>query len=220
MTTKRGSKKVSSPKRAISRPSKMVAQDRKKTVIVIGVFALIIIIGLVIYFPLKNPGSKTGVGADGYTVFEIKGADLGAGNIIKREAVQEQLGNLAKSVDDTDVSGVISLNGVKGQTATFYIETKAGTKGSVYIDKWEYKNKRALDADNLFAGTGDAGKVGDLPIAYLHAVTVANEREYALIMTKGVKSYKFALTQPFNNITIDEVTAHKALKRIAEKSNL
>lgn len=193
---------------------------KKVVIILMAAVALGVLVVVINGFPLKNQGAKYGVGADGYSVYEIKGADLGIANVVKKSTVESEFGSQLKSVDDVDASGVISLNGNKGQTATFYIETKAGTHGSFYVDLMEYKSDKAYKADDIFAGTADAGKVNGLEARTMPAITIANEREYALLVTKGLKSYKFALTQPFKKVTIDEVTAQTILKKIASKAEL
>jgi hypothetical protein len=193
---------------------------KKVVIILMAVVALGVLVVNINGFPLKNQGSQYGVGADGYNVHEIKGADLGIAKVVDKSTVESAFGSLVKSVDDVDVSGVISLNGNKGQTGTFYIQTKAGSQGSFYVDVMEYKSQKAYDTDNIFADTADAGKVNGLQARTMPAFTIANEREYALLVTKGLKSYKFALTQPYKNVTIDEVTAQTVLKKIAAKANL
>jgi hypothetical protein len=193
---------------------------KKIVILLMAVVALGVLVVIINGFPLKNQGSKYGVGADGYSVYEVKGADLGIAKVVDKSSVESAFGSLVKSVDDVDTSGVISLNGNKGQTATYYIQTKAGTQGSFYVDVMEYKSQKAYDADNIFADTADAGKVNGLAARTMPAFTIANEREYALLVTKGLKSYKFALTQPYKNVTIDEVTAQTILKKIAAKANL
>lgn len=195
-------------------------KGKKTAIVLLAIVALICITAIVYFSPLRSPGAKTGVGANGFSVFEVKGADLGIANVTQKDVVVKELGDLVKGVDDVESSGVLNFNGNKGQTATYYIETKAGTQGSVYVDVMEYKSEAALKADDLDKGTADGGKVQNLPVRYMHASTIANEREYALLITKGLKSYKFAMTQPHQNVTINELTALEALKRIAEKSNL
>lgn len=207
--------------RKVSRKDFWKTPKGKKTAIVLLAAVALLSIAVILYFsPLRTPGAKNGVGANGFSVFEIKGANLGIADVAKKDIVVKELGSYVKSVDDVESSGVLNFNGNKGQTATYYIETKDGTQGSVYVDLLEYKSDAALKADNLTKGTADGGKVQDLPVRYMHAATIANEREYALLITKGLKSYKFAMTQPFRNITINEVTALGLLKKIAEKSSL
>lgn len=168
----------------------------------------------------ERPGEKYGVGADGFSVFEIKGADLGIVDVVKKPVVEAELGSQAKQVEDVSKSGVVSYDGNKGQTATYYFVTKDGARASVYVDVMEYQSQQAYDDADVFADTIDAGQIQNNPARYMKAVTIANEREYALLVTKGWKSYKFAMTQPFNNVTIDEETAQAILKRIAEKAQM
>lgn len=193
----------------------------KKTFI--GLLALVAFAGLIAViqgFPDRGPGAQSGVGADGFSVYEIEGADLGVANVVSKSIVEGELKNLVKQVDDVEKSGVISYNGNKGQTATYYLTTNDNLLGSFYVDVMEYKSQKAYDDDNVFENTADAGKINGNEARYMKAATIANEREYALLVTKGLKSYKFALTQPFKNVKINETTAQAALKRIAEKAEL
>lgn len=193
----------------------------KKTFI--GLLALIAFAGLVVVitqFSDKSPGVTAGVGADGFSVYEIEGADLGIANAVKKPVVVSEFGDLLKSVDDVEKSGVVSYNGNKGQTATYYFSTKSGANGSFYVDVMEYKSQQAYKEADVFAKTLSAGKIQGLDAYYMKAATIANEREYALLISKGIKSYKFAITQPFKNVKINELTAQSVLKRIAAKAEL
>lgn len=197
------------------------SETGKKTFI--GLLALIAFAGLVVVikgFPDRGPGANVGVGADGFSVYEIEGADLGIANAVTKSVVEAEFGSLVKKVDDVEKSGVISYNGNKGQTATFYMTTKDNAFGSFYIDVMEYKSQKAYDEADVFSSTLDAGKVQNLDARSMKAATIANEREYALLVSKGTKSYKFALTQPYKNVKISEVTARSILKKIAEKTQL
>lgn len=217
---KKSRTKKATARKGLRRDFWTTPKGKKTAIVILAIVALICITAIVYFSPLRNPGAKTGVGANGFSVFEIKGANLGIADVAKKDLVVKELGDLVKSVDDVQSSGVLSFNGNKGQTATYYIQTKAGTQGSVYVDVMEYKSQAAIKADDLDKGTADGGKAQNLPVRFMHAATIANEREYALLITKGTKSYKFAMTQPYQNITIDEVTALNTLKRIAEKSSL
>ena len=193
----------------------------KKTFIII--LALVAFAGLVVViqgFPDRGPGAQNGMGADGFSVYEIEGADLGIAAAVEKSVVESELGAHAKKVEDVDASGVINYNGNKGQTATYYFTTSDGLLGSFYVDVMEYKSKQAYDNENVFANTSDAGKIQGFEARHMKAITIANEREYAILVTKDLKSYKFSITQPFKNVKISETTAHNILKRIAEKAKL
>lgn len=193
---------------------------KKTFVILLGLIAFAALVMIIRGFPDRGPGAEIGVGADGFSVYEVEGADLGIVNVVKKPVVEAELAKLVKQVDDVEKSGVVSYNGNKGQTATYYVMTNDGNLGSFYVDVMEYKSQEAYDEADVFGNTADAGKVQNLPARYMKAATIANEREYALLVSKGTKSYKFALTQPFQKITINEVTAQAALKRIAEKAEM
>ena len=217
---RRGSTKKTLTGKLSKRFSRLKKQQRTALLLTgLGVFG-VVAIGLIIWTGFFNKGAQYGFGADGFNVSELSGADLGIANVVGKRTVTTEVGSLAKSVDDADVSHVLNLNGNKGQTSTFNFVSQAGTSCSFYVDVLNYKSQAAYDADNVFNGTGDAGMVGQSPARYMPAATVGFDREYALLVTKGTKSYKFAITQPQSNITISEVTAQDALKRIAEKANL
>lgn len=171
---------------------------------------------MVITLPSRN-GSDTV--SNGY-VFEIKGADLGIDKVVSKQEVAAELGTNAKSVNDVDKSGVLSFYGNKGQTATYNFTTVSGANASVYVDLMAYQSQSAYDDAKVFAGTGSAGKVGDLEVRFLPAVTLGYDREYALLVSKDLKSYKFAITQPSKKIEINELTAHEILKKLISKAEL
>jgi hypothetical protein len=192
---------------------------KKTFVVLLGLIGLAGLIVIIIGFP-THPGAKYGVGADGFSVFEMQGTDLGIAEVVSKATVQEELGSLVKQVDDVEKTSVLNYDGNKGQTATYYIITKGGASGSFYVDLMQFQSQQAYDNAHVFNGTLDAGNINGMPAHYMQAATIANEREYALLVSKGAKSYKFAITQPFHNIEIDEVTAQAALKRIAAKAHL
>lgn len=209
-------------KRKKSKKGNFWASDagKKTFVLLLGLVGLAGLIVVINGFNGRGPGSTMGVGADGFSVYEMQGADLGITNAVKKPIVEAEFGDLVKKVDDVDKSGVINYNGNKGQTATYYLVTKYDTQGSFYVDVMEYQSKKAYDEAGVFDNTADAGKVQDLPARYMKAATIANEREYALLVSKGTKSYKFAFTQPFTSVKINEATAQAILKKIAEKAQL
>lgn len=175
---------------------------------------------MVIFLANRNPGAQNGVGPDGFRVYEIKGADLGITSVVTKEDVVADLGGHAKSVKDVEKSGVISLNGNKGQTATYNFTTVGGHSASVYVDVLIYQSQNAYNSDNVFAGTGSAGTVNGMEIRFLPAVSLGKDREYALLVTKGLASYKFAMTQPNDKVEINEITAQDILKKLIAKAKL
>lgn len=187
-----------------------------------GVVALGALGYTIINMPILNPGSTPGVGADGYSVSEIKGADLGIADVAKKPLVEQELQAVAGRIGNVNKSGVINMNGNKGQTATYYFESKSdkSVKYSFYVDVMQYKSEAAYNSAAVFKGTGDAGMVAGLAARYLPAATIAGEREYALLVTKDLNSYKFAITQPAKKLTITEPTAQAIVKKIAEQADL
>lgn len=185
----------------------------------IAVAAIGAVVLMVIVFP-TNGDDQSGVGADGFSVFEKKGADLGVTKVTAKNVVVEALGKNAKSVEDVEKSGVISINGNVGQTATYTFTLKDGSKATIDIDVLEYKSEDAYKSDDVFKGTGVAGKVDGREVRYIPASSIGKERIYALLVTKDLKSYKFAMAQPNTNVQIREYLAQDILKAIIDKSTL
>ena len=52
------------------------------------------------------------------------------------------------------------------------------------------------------------------------AATLSTDREYALLVTNGLKSYKFAVLQPTNAVAINELTSQNIMKKIIDESKL
>ena len=174
---------------------------------------------MVLVFPSKNT-ETSGVGANGFSVFEKKGADLGVVKVTDKKVVVDALGKNVRSVNDVEKSGVISLNGNVGQTATYVFKLKDGSSASIDIDVLQYKSEEAYDNDNVFAGTGRAGTIDGREIRYIPASSLGKDRIYALLVTEGLNSYKFSMSQPNTKILIKEYLAQDILKEIIDKSTL
>lgn len=200
--------------------TKLTSRNPKQIVLGAAIVAALGALAVMVLVLPKNQGSQTGVGADGYSVFEKKGADIGVTGIADKKVVVDALGNRAKSVDDVTKSGVISLNGNLGQTATYTFTTPTGTKSYIDIDLLKYQSKAAMDSDSLEKGTGSAGTVNGMEVRYLPAKTIGSEREYALLVAKDLKSYKFSMMQPSGKAEIREYKAWDILKAIIAKSSL
>lgn len=202
---------------------KAVHTDSKRTQrVILGAVAAAAVgaVGLmVLVFPKEN-NIMTGSGADGFSVFEKKGADLGIADVTSKQTIENALAKNAKNVSNVEKSGVISLNGNVGQTATYNFSLKDGSKASIDIDVLEYKSQEAYDNDNVFKGTGLAGTIDDREVRYIPASSIGTERVYALLVTKDLKSYKFAMSQPNTKIQIKEYLAQDILKAIIDKSEL
>lgn len=182
--------------------------------------ALGVLAVMVVVLPIRNSGMRSGVGADGFSVFEIKGADLGVKKVVDKKMVEDALGKQVKSVDDVVSSGVINFNGNKGQTASYDFTMPSGTKSRIDIDVLQYQSQAAYDSDHVFSGTGSAGKINGLEVRYLPAISIGGDREYALLVTKDLKSYKFSMSQPNDKREIREIEAHEALKQLISKAQL
>lgn len=199
--------------------------DPRVKFIVLPIMALVTV-GAIVFVVMtianlpQPEGSQRGVGADGFRAYEEKNGNLGVGEVASRDVVVEALGEKAKSVKDVSISNVFNINGTRGQTATFDITKANGKPGSIYIDIMVFKNQLALDEANIYSATGKTDPIKGHPAYYMHAQTISSDREYRLMVVDGIKVYKFVLTQPFRDITINEVMALATLKKIVAKSNI
>ena len=187
---------------------------------VIGVGMIVLVVLTIVAMPKINPGSQYGVGANGFRAYEEKDTSLGVDKVVSKEEVVQVLGGKAKSVSDADVSNVFNFNGDRGQTATYDFVRSDGVKATLYVDMMLFKNIPSMNNAHILTGTGDAGKVNGHPAYYMHAQTIGSQREYRLLVVNGLKAYKFVITQPYRNITINEVAALAALKKLAQKAEL
>ncbi|MCA9324816.1 hypothetical protein KDA23_01970, partial [Candidatus Saccharibacteria bacterium] len=156
---------------------------------IVGIGAIALAVWTIIIMPRTNPGAQRGVSASGFTAFVEQDSDLGMGTVVKKEDVKSVLGNKSKSVSDVVVSKVMNLDGNRGQTATYPFVRADGKKASVYVDVMLFKNQAALDAANVTKNTLKGGMIGDLPAYYLHALTLGSDREYRLLVIKGLNVY-------------------------------
>ncbi|RYX79408.1 hypothetical protein EON76_01650 [bacterium] len=184
-------------------------------VIVIALAALLLTI-----FALPNNTARNGVGADGFSVKRMKGVQLGVDTIIDKQKIISALGSNAKEVKDGVVTDTLNRNGNRSQQITYDFMTKSGNTASLYIDLVIYKNQASYDNDSVFAGTGLAGKIDGREVRYMPAATLSADREYALLVTNGLKSYKFALLQPTKAVAINELTSQNIMKKIIDESKL
>lgn len=189
----------------------------RRNIIVGGV--LVAALGALAFMVITLPGRNGGAQSNGY-VFEMKGADLAIDKVVSKQEVIDGLGANAKGVEDVEKSGVLSFYGNKGQTATYNFTTTSGEHASLEVDVMTYQSQDAYDEAKVFAGTGSAGKVGNMEIRFLPAATLGYDREYALLVTKDLKSYKFSITQPSKKIEINELTAQDILKKLIAKARL
>lgn len=164
--------------------------------------------------------ARNGFGADGFNVSLIKGAQLGVDKITSKQTIVTALGANAKDVKDGEITDGLNRNGSKSQQITYEFTTKSGETASFYIDLLVYKNQAAYDGDSVFASTGHAATIDGREVRYMPAATLSMDREYALLVSNGLKSYKFAMLQPSNGVAINELTAQNIMKKIIEQSNL
>lgn len=186
----------------------------------IGGVAIVIAVISIIIVPIVNPGSQRGIGANGFQAFVEDGGSLNVVNIVSKNDVAEALGNKAKSVSDVEVSKIFNIDGTRGQTATYNFVRANGLKASLYVDLMHFADLRTYESAGITANTKDAGKVNGNQAYYMHAMTFGSEREYRLMVVKGLKVYKFVISQPYRTISINEVSALATLRKLAEKAQL
>ena len=207
----------------IERSEPTVGLSRQKraailsAMIVVGAIVVILAIIAIIVTPKVNPGAQRGVGASGFQAFTEENSDLGMGTIVSKEDVAAALGDKAKVVSKVEVSKVINIDGSRGQTATYNFVRSDGARSNIYIDLMIFKNQPTFDSANVTMNTIKGGTINGLQVYYLHAQTLGSEREYRLMVTKGINVYKFVFVQPLRNITISEVAALATLKKLAAK---
>lgn len=180
-----------------------------------GVVVLtIILISTALQRQLK-PGIQSGVGADGFRVFIEDKSDLGVGNLASKDQVVVALGKYAKSVGDAQISKVFNQNGIQRQQLTFDFKRADGNQASLFIDQVFYGNEAAIKNDNAYVGTLEAGKINNYPLYYRRALSIGKYREYSMMLVSGATVYRFVISQPGSNITIQEPDAIEVLKKLA-----
>ncbi len=194
--------------------------SKRSQKIVLGAVAVAALGALAIMVLVVPSNGDANTGATGFSAFEKKGADIGIAKVTSEQTVKNALGKKVKSVSAVDVSGVLSINGNLGQTATYNFVLPDGSTGWIDVDVKQYKDRKSYDEDNVFAGTGAAGTINDRDIRYLPATSLGKERIYSLLVTNNLKSYKFALSQPNDKVQILEYKAQDILKEIIKNSNL
>jgi len=199
--------------------------DPRVRFIIIPVIALIaagaIIFAIITIVNIPKPeGAQRGVGANGFRAYEEKDGNLGIASVTTRDAVAKALDAKAKSVKDASISTVFNINGDRGQTVTYDFTKPNGKNASIYIDLMVFKSTLSLDDAKIYTATAKTDPIKNLPAYYMHAQTIGSDREYRLMIVNGVKVYKFVLTQPLREITINEVSALATLKKLAADSNL
>lgn len=187
--------------------------------VVIGASVVVAAVVATIIMP-PNPYSKPGIGADGFQAFMEKDTDLGIGSVVSKDEVVAVLGKNAKSVENVSVSGVFNYNGDRGQTATYKFVRADGRQASLYVDVMVFKSSNSMDDANIYVGTGEAKVVNGHQAYYMHAQTLGITREYRVMVVNGLKAYKFVIDQPFDDITINEVSSVAALLKLAQNAKL
>lgn len=185
-------------------------------IVVVSAGVLMLAVIAIIVMPYVNPASQRGVGANGFRAFQEHGTTINVDQVVSKDLVKEHLANKAKSVGDVEVSQVFNFDGSRTQTATYPFVRADGAKASVYVDLMLFKNQATMNDAKVTNVTMKAGTIKGNPVYYMHAQTFSSDREYRLMVIKGLKVYKFAVVQPYRKITISEVSSLALLKKLAE----
>ena len=188
--------------------------------IVIGATVAVFTLWSVMNTPKAAPGTRSGVGADGFQAFVEEKSDLGVKTITSNTQVKTALGSKVKSVSDGESSQVFNLNGDRSQSLTFSFVRSDGMKANIYVDMKLYKSSQSLESDHIYTATATAGAIQGFPAYYKHAQTIDSFREYHLLVVNGLKAYRFVFAQPSDKITVSEIDAVAVLKKIAQNSQL
>ncbi len=213
-------------KRSKRRNLKALMSDRRTRLVVVPILVVIglsvVIVTVLSLFitPKAEPGTKRGVGADGFQAYVEENSDLKVKAVASRDDVVAALGGKARSVSDAQVSKVFNYNGDRSQTLTFPFVRYDGVKSTLYIDMKLYKNMQSLDNDHIYVATAKAGTVNGFPAYYRHAQTIGSDREYHMMVINGLKVYRFVIAQPVRNVTISEIDVAAILKKLAAKAEL
>jgi hypothetical protein len=187
---------------------------------VIGGGVIFLTILSIILMPSDESKPQYGVGADGFYAYVEDDSDLGVRSVVSKDQVVAALGNKAKSVDNGQTEKVFNFNGDRSQSLTFPFVRADGAAATLYVDMKLYKNMQSLDKDNVYVGTMKAGQVQGHPAYYKLAQTISNNREYHMMVINGLRAYRFVVSQPVANITINEVGAMGSLQRLAAEAKL
>lgn len=214
------SKKKLLPKKTIQPRHEMSGKKKlliKITFLLIGVAAIGLSVALLWTTVQRqiNPGVQNGVGANGFRVSLEQGTTLGADGIVSKDQVTASLGEYAKSVGSAQVSKVFNQNGTRRQQLTFDFTRVDGVQSTLFIDKLIYPSVEAIKSDNAYVGTLVAGDVNNHPAYYRRALTIGKFREYSMMVVHDKTVYRLAISQPINNITIEEAKAMNVLKNLA-----
>lgn len=190
--------------------------------VLVAISAGAVIYGIisVVLVPRINPAAQRGVGANGFQAYVEDNGDLGISNVVSKSDVETVLSGKAKTVSTADISKVFNLDGNRGQTVTYSFKRSDNVNASLYVDLMSFKNQQTLDDANVTQNTTQTSDVSGHHAYYMHAQTLGAGREYRLMVVDDLKVYKFVIVQPVQNITINEVAAIAALKKLALKAHL
>ncbi len=188
--------------------------------LVIGAGVIALTVLSIIMVPKPSKSTNYGIGADGFRAFVEEKSDLGISALIDKQKVVSALGSRAKSVGDKEVSKVFNYNGDRSQTVTYRFVRTDNVASTLYVDMKLYKNAQALEKDNIYVATLKTDPIGGHPVYFKHAQTIDGKREYHLMVVNGLKAYRFVVAQPYKNVTLSEVVALSALKRLAADMKL
>ena len=151
-----------------------------------------------------------------------KNKHIGVAGVVTKGAVDKSFEGLAKDASGPKQSGTLVADAnLEGETARYTLKTTKNNK-TVYVDVnvLAYVNKEELDKTKPFAGTSKESipGLGD-EARYFTPRRTSADVQTAVIVVKDATSYKFSLTQNYNDgIDITETAAKKALLELAKQA--
>lgn len=192
--------------------------NRKKmlTLAVIGVVALIVIVGVVVGMNLNRASRDTDL------VSVDEGKHIGVDKVLSKEQVNKALGDLGKDAKQPTLSGTLNTPELRGETASYEFTTLEGKRAVIDIEARIYPNKEELQKSEPFkeAETETLGGVDADEAHYFLPRLVSADDRVAVIATKDNKIFTFRLEQNANEgISINQMAAKRVVLRLAQSAD-
>lgn len=195
--------------------------NRKKMYITIGIIIVLVVAAVVVTLLVRQKdNAKEQTNSPNQLIDTDK--HIGVVGVVTKEKVTDSFKGLVANINGPEQSGsLVADPNLVGETARFTAET-AKNNHKVYIDvnMLVFKDKQSLEKADTFAGTHEEkiDGLGD-EARYYTPRSVGADHQIAVIVVKGVTSYKFSLTQSYNDgIDITRTAAEKALVALARKA--
>ena len=168
--------------------------NKKTVTIIIGsCIGILLLVGAILIIVNQQSSPASSQSAYRYDTKQ----HIGVGSVLAERDVTAALGSLGKDVQGPELSGTAYVANNRAETATYTFNTTSQKKVKLQIDAMVYTSANALKSAEVFRGA-QAEKISGVG-EEAHLVFPAddpsrNEREYALVAVKGLKSYVFMIT--------------------------